>query len=128
MPLPAAEPVHLRAAGVSVVLVSDGRRMPAVLHWGADLGDLAAASGRDKTRLIPILDRLEARGLLRRTPDPADRRNRIVALTAAGRELVASCRAGIREVEAELLAGLDPDERTTFVAVLDRLADAVRDR
>jgi DNA-binding MarR family transcriptional regulator len=90
--------------------------------------ELAAAVGRDKTRLIPILDRLEARGLLRRTPDPADRRNRVVALTAVGRELVASCRAGIRQVEAELLADLDPDERATFVAVLDRLADAVRDR
>lgn len=90
--------------------------------------ELAAATGRDKTRLIPILDRLEARGLLRRTPDPADRRNRIVALTTAGRDLVASCRAGIRAMEAELLADLEPDERATFVAVLDRLADAVRDR
>lgn len=90
--------------------------------------ELAVAAGRDKTRLIPILDRLEARGLLRRTPDPADRRNRVVALTAGGRELVESCRAGIREVEAELLAGLDAGERRTFVAVLDRLADTVRDR
>jgi len=90
--------------------------------------ELAASVGRDKTRLIPILDRLEARGLLRRTPDPADRRNRVVALTTEGRELLASCRAGIREVEAELLAVLDPNERAAFVAVLDRLADVVRDR
>jgi DNA-binding MarR family transcriptional regulator len=89
---------------------------------------LASAVGRDKTRLIPILDRLEARGMLRRTPDPADRRNRIVALTQPGRELVASCRAGIRDVEAELLSALDPDERAAFVATLDRLADVVRDR
>jgi DNA-binding MarR family transcriptional regulator len=90
--------------------------------------DLAAAVGRDKTRLIPILDRLEARGLLRRTPDPADRRNRVVALTPAGRELAASCRAGVREVEAELLSALDPSERAGFVAALERLADAARDR
>jgi DNA-binding MarR family transcriptional regulator len=90
--------------------------------------ELAATVGRDKTRLIPILDRLEARGLLRRTPDPADRRNRVVALTAAGRELVGSCRAAIRETEAEFLADLDPGERATFVAVLDRLADTVRNR
>jgi DNA-binding MarR family transcriptional regulator len=89
--------------------------------------ELAAASGRDKTRLIPILDRLEARGLVRRTPDPADRRNRVVALTAEGRELVGSCRAAIREMEAEFLADLDPGERATFVAVLERLADVVRE-
>jgi hypothetical protein len=34
----------------------------------------------------------------------------------------------VREVEAELLATVDPGDRTTFVAVLDRLADAVHDR
>ncbi|MCU1671098.1 MAG: hypothetical protein JWP40_4025 [Blastococcus sp.] len=31
---------------------------------------LADSVGRDKTRLIPILDRLEARGLVRRDVDP----------------------------------------------------------
>jgi DNA-binding MarR family transcriptional regulator len=89
---------------------------------------LAAAVGRDRTRLIPILDRLETRGLLLRTPDPADRRNRVVTLTRPGHELVESCRAGIREVEAELLSVLDPGERAAFVAALDRLADAVRNQ
>ncbi len=43
MTQPAAEPVHLRAAGVSVVLAASGGRLPAVLHWGADLGELTAA-------------------------------------------------------------------------------------
>lgn len=83
---------------------------------------LATAVGRDKTRLIPILDRLEARGLLRRTPDPADRRNRVVDLTDAGRRLLADCRASVRDLEDELLAGLAPRERSTFLAVLQRLA------
>jgi alpha-galactosidase len=31
--------VHLRAAGVSLVLVSSDDRLPSVLHWGRDLGD-----------------------------------------------------------------------------------------
>jgi alpha-galactosidase len=43
MPLPAPGPIHLRAGGVSVVLVIDSGRLPAVLHWGADLGDMSAA-------------------------------------------------------------------------------------
>src|SRR2546423_4063485 len=94
----AEEPV-LRAHDVEmwdyVVLATLGRG-PASTQ-----SELAAASGRDKTRLIPILDRLEARGLLRRTPDPADRRNRVVALTATGRELLSSCRTAIRAMEAE---------------------------
>jgi alpha-galactosidase len=35
--------VHLRAAGVGLVLEASGGRLPAVLHWGHDLGELGAA-------------------------------------------------------------------------------------
>lgn len=86
---------------------------------------LAAAVGRDKTRLIPILDRLEARGLLRRAPDPDDRRNRIVSLTDDGRALLAACRASIRAMEADLLADLDRGEQAALRAVLERLVAAI---
>jgi DNA-binding MarR family transcriptional regulator len=87
--------------------------------------ELAAAVGRDKTRLIPILDRLEARGQLRRTPDPDDRRNRIVSLTDDGRELLAACRSSIRKLESELLADLEPAERAALLATLERLVGAI---
>lgn len=83
---------------------------------------LAAAVRRDKTRLIPILDRLEARGLLDRTPDPADRRNRIVALTASGQEVLAECRAAVAAMEDELLAGLAPDDAATLRRALEAVA------
>ena len=92
---------------------------------------LATATGRDTTRLIPILDRLEGRGLLYRTPDPADRRNRIVELTAEGAELVTAGQAAIRRMEARLLAGLPEDERAGFISTLERVADLIagpRDR
>src|ERR687896_2419441 len=58
----AEEPV-LRAHDVEMwdyVVLATLARGPASTQ-----SELAAASGRDKTRLIPILDRLEARGLLR---------------------------------------------------------------
>ena len=83
---------------------------------------LAAAVGRDKTRLIVILDRLEARGLLHRTPDPDDRRNRIVTLTDAGRTLLAECRRDIRAMETDLLSTLSSPDRTAFVRALSSLA------
>ena len=35
--------LHLRAAGVSLVLDARGPSLPQVLHWGADLGDLSDA-------------------------------------------------------------------------------------
>jgi DNA-binding MarR family transcriptional regulator len=85
--------------------------------------ELAMAVYRDKTRLIPILDRLEGRGLLSRTPDPADRRNRVVALTAEGRTMLDTCRTAIRTMEARFLADLPAAKRHTFIEVLDQLTD-----
>ncbi len=35
--------IHLRAAGCSLVLDARGPSLPAVLHWGADLGEVAPA-------------------------------------------------------------------------------------
>jgi DNA-binding MarR family transcriptional regulator len=83
---------------------------------------LATAAGRDKTRLIPLLDGLERRGLVDRTPDPADRRNRVVSLTDEGRELLERARAAIRAMEdADLLAPLDDAERATLRSLLARV-------
>jgi DNA-binding MarR family transcriptional regulator len=86
---------------------------------------LAEATGRDKTRLIPILDRLESAGLVSRMPDRADRRNRIVELTESGRELVAVCQDGIRRMERALLADLPVADREAFVSLLQRVTDVV---
>ncbi|WP_144720662.1 alpha-galactosidase [Agrococcus jejuensis] len=40
----AAGVLHLRAGGTSVVLDLDAGRLPAIVHWGADLGDLSHAA------------------------------------------------------------------------------------
>jgi DNA-binding MarR family transcriptional regulator len=84
---------------------------------------LAATTGRDKTRLIGNLDRLEAQGMVERQPDPADRRNRIVSLTPAGSRVLRRCRDAIAAMETELLADLDPVDRDAFERALTALAD-----
>jgi DNA-binding MarR family transcriptional regulator len=83
---------------------------------------LAAAIGHDKTRLITVLDALEAAGLITREPDPNDRRARLVRITAAGAERHAAAVADIRAMEDEVLADLSPSDRQTLLASLARLA------
>ena len=83
---------------------------------------LSGRTGRDQTRLIPILERLGDRGLLARSPDPDDRRRRVVTLTTDGATVLVECRTAIRDLETRLLSGLDPDDREPFVRALQRLA------
>ncbi|WP_405091136.1 MarR family transcriptional regulator [Micromonospora sp. NBC_01392] len=65
------------------------------------------------------LDRLERAGLVRRAPDPGDRRALRVSLTDAGRQIVEeSAEAGL-EVQRRILDALPPADR-------DRLADLLR--
>jgi DNA-binding MarR family transcriptional regulator len=82
---------------------------------------LAAAIGHDKTRLIGVLDALEADGLITRVPSAEDRRVRRVAITDAGRERHAAAVADIRAMEDELLAALEPGEREALLGALARL-------
>jgi DNA-binding MarR family transcriptional regulator len=87
---------------------------------------LAVAVRRDKTRIIPILDALEARGLLVRSPDPADRRNKIVQLTPSGSALRTTVAKAISAAEQEVLGPLDAAERRTFRKLLRRLYEDSR--
>ncbi|MEW1653931.1 MarR family winged helix-turn-helix transcriptional regulator [Streptomyces sp. NPDC093707] len=76
---------------------------------------LADAIRADKTRIIPVLDDLESRGLIQRRPDPADRRVRLVSLTPEGRRLRDAVQADIQRGEERLLAHLPATDREAFV-------------
>jgi DNA-binding MarR family transcriptional regulator len=54
-----------------------------------DQSALGALTAVDRSTLTVLLDRLEARGLVTKEMDPANRRRRIVALTDAGRRRLA---------------------------------------
>lgn len=71
------------------------------------------------------LDRLEEQGLVRRRPDPGDRRGVIVELTAAGRRLVDQVVAANTEAETDIVAGLSEEERQSLTALLRKLLRAL---
>lgn len=67
------------------------------------------------------IDRLEARGLVRRHLDPVDRRSVPVRLTDEGARLVDDALADLLEKERTILGGLDEEERRSLADLLRRL-------
>jgi DNA-binding MarR family transcriptional regulator len=67
------------------------------------------------------VDRLESRGLVRRLPDPADRRGVHVRLTPRGKESVDAALADLLARERELLASLTGAEQQELSTLLRAL-------
>ena len=83
---------------------------------------LAEKIGADKTRIIATLDDLQAAGLIAREPDPADRRARLLSITAAGRRVRRQVQDEIQRNEDRLLAELPSAERTAFLRAAGQLS------
>ena len=66
---------------------------------GVRASELARLSGRHKQVVGRLVDELEALGYLRRQPDPADRRAKLVVPTARGLELMRLSDETIAEIE-----------------------------
>ncbi|MFF4929269.1 MarR family winged helix-turn-helix transcriptional regulator [Streptomyces griseofuscus] len=77
----------------------------------------------EPSNVTGIVDRLEARGLAERRPDPADRRIKMAAATEEGLRVARDLRDGLHFAR-EPLAGLSADERGTLRDLLRRMLDA----
>ncbi|QLY29171.1 winged helix DNA-binding protein [Nocardia huaxiensis] len=86
---------------------------------------LAKKINADKTRIIRVLDELQERGLIRRDPDPADRRARLVSLTADGRTVRDRTQREIQEQEEQVLSLLPAADRKVFLRSLQRLSEGI---
>ena len=83
---------------------------------------LAEAIGADKSRIIGTLDELQDAGLIQRTPDPDDRRVRLLSITPKGRRVRRAVHKDIRAHEDDLLAKVPSRaDREAFVRVLRTL-------
>jgi DNA-binding MarR family transcriptional regulator len=89
---------------------------------GSSQQAIASRLGIAPSRLVPLIDDMEERGLVERRRDPQDRRNHALYLTAkAGRLMGELNRVAVAHEDA-ICAGLDPKERQQLVALLKRVA------
>ena len=80
----------------------------------------------DPPNVTRLVDALSTRGLVARTPDPADRRSWLVALTPDGVRLAAALERHVVAERAAVFAGFDERDLATFERLLDRLDDNLR--
>jgi DNA-binding MarR family transcriptional regulator len=109
--------VAAEAFGLSYVRV---KALVALRAAPRPMRELAATLGIDAPYTTVIIDDLEARGLVRRTPHPQDRRAKVVALTAEGRQ--AAQRADrVMTTPPAALRGLTESELDALHELLSRL-------
>ena len=90
-----------------------------------ELADAVVLSRSGLTRLV---DRLAAAGLLRREPDPADRRGAFAALTDEGRAaLRRAWPVYARGIAAHFARHLGDEEARLLTAVFERIREAARE-
>jgi MarR family transcriptional regulator, lower aerobic nicotinate degradation pathway regulator len=111
----------LAARGESVVAWALVNRL-------AELGpltqrELADASAQHPAGVSRQLDELDRKGLTSRGLDPADRRRRLVQLTAAGQRWYRKTRPLVDRATGPVLATLRPAERRVLTALLRRVTE-----
>ncbi|OIK04772.1 MarR family winged helix-turn-helix transcriptional regulator [Streptomyces monashensis] len=83
-------------------------------HDGISAAQLARDSFVTAQSMADMVRALEVRDLVRREPNPHNRREKIILLTKAGRDLLTAYAEPARRLEHRMLQGLTPQEVTHF--------------
>ncbi len=89
---------------------------------GSRLTELAAHAGMTKQAMGDLVDQCEAWGLVRREPDPMDRRARRIVFTPAGLLWLDAFRRAVAQAEQEFSSQVGPDVATVVSLGLEAYA------
>ncbi|MBD3784819.1 MAG: MarR family transcriptional regulator [Micrococcales bacterium] len=97
------------------------------LDWLVDgpktAGTLATATGLRPAATTALIDRLEARGLVERVRDAADRRRVLVRMTEEGARSTYAMYAPLVDEGQELLSGVDEARLRAMTELLERMRE-----
>ena len=125
----------VQRAGVEDMRAPFGFVIRALAEQPCTLTALAASLGVSKQAAIKVVDDMERHGFIRRIPDPADRRAKLLTLTPKAKTVRRTALSTSRRMEAELRRAFGATDvaamRTVLEGLLDRhgaLTDAVAGR
>ncbi|MFE0191421.1 MarR family winged helix-turn-helix transcriptional regulator [Streptomyces sp. NPDC059008] len=99
---------------------AQARLLALLSHGPLPMRRIAEQLKCEPSNVTGLADRLEARGLVQRRPDPADRRVKLVAATDAGRRTADLLRRSL-DFAREPLAALPDQDRATLRDLLRRI-------
>lgn len=88
---------------------------------GEDQVTLAGKVAFDAATFGSVIGRLEAKGWVRREPDAADRRRKLLWITPDGEDAAVRMKRAVSKAQARILGPLDNQEREQLVALLGKL-------
>ena len=88
--------------------------------------DLAARLGMKKAAAGTLVEGLEGKGLVERSPSRDDRRVQLVSITESGRRVVDDVDHMAEQLGGEYRNGISREERAQFIAILQRLRANLR--
>lgn len=94
---------------------------------GIDQATVAARIAYDRATIGGVIDRLAQKGWVAREVSRRDRRAREVRLTAAGREVYEAVLPVVADLQDDILAGLEAEERAIFLRLARKTIDAAGD-
>lgn len=113
----------LAAAGFDDITTAQGRLFARIGPKGTRVTDLAEQARITKQTAGFLIDQLQRAGYVRRVPDPADARARLVQIAPRGQAAVAVARAAEAEVEAEWTRHLGKQGASQLRRALTRLRE-----
>jgi DNA-binding MarR family transcriptional regulator len=89
-------------------------------------GVLASTLGINKNAMVFFIDNLEARRLIRRVPNPDNRRERFVECTTKGEQIVAAAKANYAEIARWGFYPLTEPQTEQFTILLTQIIESVQ--
>jgi DNA-binding MarR family transcriptional regulator len=104
--------LDLRVSDASVLILADA-------HDNATSSQIGNVLDIQRANMVPLLNRLEAAGLI--TREPIDRKSMAIILTPLGRERLSEVKKITAEFEADLIARVPEEHREHLLPALNAL-------